>query len=175
MSGELVLVDRISKLIHTVRGQKVMLDSDLATLYGVTVGNLNLAVRRNRKRFPEDFLFQLTRNEWESLRLQFAILKGGRGRHRKYLPYAFTRDGISMLSSALHSERAILINIGIMRAFGRIGDLMATHQQLARKLDEFEKRFDRKIKKHDREIRLIIHTLRQLLSPAVATKKRIGF
>ncbi len=113
---ELIPSERIEKAILLIRGQKVMLDSDLAELYGVATKRLNEQVRRNRARFPKDFMFQLTGKEAESLRSQNATLKKGRGRHRKYAPYAFTEQGVAMLSSVLNSERAIEVNIAIMRA-----------------------------------------------------------
>ena len=174
MSG-IVPLSLIEHLIYVVRGQRVMLDSDLAKLYGVATFNLNKAVQRNKIRFPEDFLFQLTKEEWDSLRFQIGILKTGRGQHRKYLPHVFTRDGVSMLSSVLRSERAALVNIGIMRAFGRMGDLMATHKELARKLDQLERKVGRKFKKHDEQIHVILNAIRQLLAPPEHPKKKIGF
>ncbi len=107
----------IQSKIYEVRGTKVMLDKDLAELYQVTTGNLNKAVKRNNKRFPPDFMFQLTAEEWEALRFQNGIIKKGRGEHTKYLPYAFTEQGLAMLSGVLNSDLAIEVNIGIMRAF----------------------------------------------------------
>jgi hypothetical protein len=108
---------RIKSLIYEIRGVKVMLDKDLADLYHVTTGNLNKAVKRNIRRFPSDFMFQLTKEEWDSLRFQFGILETGRGKYSKYLPHAFTEEGVAMLSGILHSEIAIDVNISIMRAF----------------------------------------------------------
>jgi len=132
----LIPLEQIQSRIYILRDHKVMLDSDLASLYGVTTGNLNLAVRRNLKRFPEDFMFQLTPEETELLILQSARSNFWGGRRHK--PFVFTRDGVSMLSSILRSERAIQVNISIMRAFGRFQELVATHKELARKLDELE-------------------------------------
>jgi ORF6N domain-containing protein len=123
-------VELIERRIYLIRGQKVMLDSDLADLYQVTTGNLNLAVRRNIDRFPEDFMFQLTKEENNSLLLQFARAKKGRG-GRQTQPYAFTELGVAMLSSVLNSERAVQVNIVIMRAFVRLRELLATHNDLA--------------------------------------------
>ncbi len=117
----------LTKVYH-VRGQKVMLDRDLARLYGVTTGNLNKAVKRNQNRFPDDFMFQLTAAEWESLRFQFGSLK--RGQHPKYLPYAFTQEGIAMLSGVLNSPQAIQVNITIMRVFAKLREIMMTHKDL---------------------------------------------
>src|SRR6266849_10784845 len=124
---ELIPSERIEKAILLIRGQKVMLDSDLAELYGVATKRLNEQVRRNRARFPKDFMFQLTGKEAESLRSQNATLKKGRGRHRKYAPYAFTEQGVAMLSSVLNSERAIEVNIAIMRAFVRLREILSSH------------------------------------------------
>jgi hypothetical protein len=130
----------IEQKIYLIRGHKVMLDTDLAALYGVTTGNLNLAVRRNPKRFPEDFMFQLTGQETQSLLLQNARAKGRGGRRTP--PYAFTEQGVSMLSSVLNSERSIEVNIAIMRAFVRLRALLATHADLARRLHELEQKYD---------------------------------
>lgn len=123
----------IQKKIYEVRGIKVMLDKDLAELYQVTTGNLNKAVKRNIKRFPADFMFQLTKEEWESLKFQIGILKNGRGEHSKYLPFAFTEQGLAMLSGILNSDIAIYVNIAIMRAFVTIRQGLPTvnsHQEL---------------------------------------------
>ncbi len=124
----------IDKRIHFIRGMKAMLDSDLAELYGVPTSRLNEQVTRNLDHFPEDFMFQLSREEALSLRSQNAILKSGRGQQRKYVPRAFTEHGILMLSSVLRSERAVQVNIAIMRAFVRLRELAASHAQL-RKLN----------------------------------------
>ncbi len=133
--------ERITDKIFLIRGRKVMVDRDLAQLYGVTTGNFNKAVKRNAKRFPEDFMFQLTKEEDASLRFQFGTLKG-RGKHTKYFPNAFTEQGVAMLSGVLNSERAIQVNIQIFRNFVRLRQLVATNEQLARKLEEMEKRYD---------------------------------
>ena len=115
----------IQRRIYEIRGQRVMLDRDLAELYQVTTSNLNKAVKRNIKRFPSDFMFQLTSEEWESLRFQIGILETGRGKHTKYLPYAFTEQGLAMLSGILNSDTAIQVNINIMRAFVAVRQLIA--------------------------------------------------
>ncbi len=115
----------IQSKIYEIRGQRVMLDRDLAELYQVTTSNLNKAVKRNIKRFPSDFMFQLTSEEWESLRFQIGILETGRGKHTKYLPYAFTEQGLAMLSGILNSDTAIQVNINIMRAFVAVRQLIA--------------------------------------------------
>ena len=130
----------IQSKIYEIRGQKVMLDRDLAELYQVTTGNLNKAVKRNLKRFPPDYMFQLTVEEWEALRFQIGILKNGRGEHTKYLPYAFTEQGLAMLSGILNSDIAINVNISIMRAFVAIRQMIASPK--TNKIDELEKRMD---------------------------------
>jgi hypothetical protein len=147
-----------------------MLDSDLAALYRVTTFNLNKAVKRNIERFPADFMFQLNREEFNSLIFQFGISKKKRG-GRRFLPYAFTEQGVAMLSSILRSRRAILVNIAIMRTFVRLRKIMATHKELAHKLKELE----RKIEKHDADIQTIFDAIRQLMTPPEEPKKRIGF
>lgn len=145
-----------------------MLASDLASLYQVTTGNLNLAVRRNARRFPQDFMFQLTKAEYATLRLQFASLETGRGRHAKYLPYAFMEHGVAMLSSVLKSERAILANIEIMRTFSRFRDVLSAHKDLARQLDALEGRCDRRFK-------VVFDTLRRLMIEPNTARRPIGF
>src|SRR4030065_1303489 len=130
----LIPVERIERAILLIRGHKVMLGYDLAELYGVTTKRLNEQVRRNLSRFPEDFMFQLAESETHLLRSQFATSKKGRG-GRRYPPYAFTEHGVAMLSSVLNSERAIKVNIEIMRTFGRLREMVASHKDLARKLE----------------------------------------
>ena len=170
-SKSLVPAERIEKLILLVRGQKVMLDRDLAELYGVETFNLNKAVKRNAERFPEDFMFQLTKPEAEALRFQFGISKTqGRG-GRRYLPYVFTEQGVAMLSSVLRSQRAVQVNIAIMRAFVKLREFLATHKDLAQKLSELE----RKIENHDSEIKLIFDAIRKLMTPPPSPPRRIGF
>jgi hypothetical protein len=138
----IVPIEVIEKKILLIGGQKVMLDSDLAALYGVTAKRLNEQVRRNLKRFPQDFMYQLSAEEFESLRSHFATLKVGRGKHRKYLPHVFTEQGIAMLSSVLNSDRAIAVNIQIMRTFAKLRGMISTHKDLAGKLNELEKKYD---------------------------------
>lgn len=142
---DVIPAERIEKRIFLIRGQKVMLDSDLAKLYEVPTRRLNEQVKRNPKRFPPDFMLQLTPKEAESLRSHFATSNPGRG-GRRYLPYAFTEQGIAMLSSVLTSERAILVNVEIMRAFVRLRHILATHKDLARKLEELEMKYDEQFK-----------------------------
>ena len=169
----LILAERIKRDILLIRGHKVMLDGDLAKLYGVSTKVLNQAVRRNRKRFPEDFVFQLTTEEYQSLRSQFVTLKRGRGTHRKYLPYVFTEQGVAMLSSVLKSQRAVLVNIEIMRAFVRLRRLLASHEELSRKLDALETKYA----DHDKQLALVFEAIRQLMEPPAEEPKkgRIGF
>ncbi len=162
------VTDRIESRILMIRGQKVMLDSDLADLYGVEVRTLNQAVRRNLSRFPGDFMFQLTDEENESLRSQFVILKAGRGRHRKYPPYAFTEQGVAMLSSVLRSSRAILVNVEIMRTFVRLRRLLIANADLARKLEELESKYDARFK-------VVFEAIRDLMAPAPTSQRPIGF
>ncbi len=160
----------IERRIYLIRGHKVMLDSDLAELYDVTTGNLNKAVTRNIDRFPADFMFRLSREEYNSLRFQFGILK--RGGHSKYPPHVFTEQGVSMLSSVLKSKRAIHVNIAIMRAFVKLRETLTLHKELAGKLGLLEN----KIAKHDEEIQSIFEAIRQLIShPPEKPKKQIGF
>jgi len=149
-----------------IRGQKVMLDADLAGLYGVSTKRLNEQVARNRERFPADFMFQLTAAEFEDLRSQIVISNGRGGRRTP--PYAFTEQGVAMLSSVLHSPRAIQVNIEIMRAFVRMREIVATHRDLARKLDALEK-------KYDGQFRVVFEAIRQLMTEDAKPKRRIGF
>src|SRR5881398_1944602 len=137
------LAIQIERRIFLVRGQKVMLDTDLAELYRVPTKSLNLAVKRNADRFPEDFTFQLTDDEAAGLRFHFETSKRGRG-GRRYLPYAFTEQGVAMLSSVLRSPRAVQVNIAIMRTFVRLREMLATNQKLRRKIEDMEKRYDAK-------------------------------
>lgn len=163
-SMSLIPIERIGQKIFLIRGQKVMLDRDLAELYGVTVKSLNQAVRRNRARFPKDFVFKLKKDERShSLRSQFVTLK--RGEHSKYSTYAFTEQGVAMLSSVLHSDRAIQVNIMIMRAFVQLRQWLATHKDLARKLEEMEQ-------KYDEQFRTIFEAIQQLVTPDVPKSKR---
>jgi len=167
--ARLIPQEVIEKKILLLRGKKVMLDRDLAGLYGVTTGNLNKAVGRNIERFPEDFMFQLSKGEENSSRFHFGSLK--RGQHVKYLPYAFTEQGVAMLSSVLHSKKAVQVNIIIMRAFVKLRQILSTHKELAHKLDQLEGR----IEKHDGEICAIFEAIRQLMTPPETPKRRIGF
>jgi hypothetical protein len=141
---ELIPLELIEKKIFLIRGHRVMLDKDLAELYEVDTGHLNRAVARNLDSFPPDFMFQLCEEEYKSLRCQFGILK--RGRHSKYLPRVFMEQGVSMLSSVLKSKRARQVNIQIMRAFVKLRELLNSHRELARKLEDLEKKYDAQFK-----------------------------
>ena len=168
MSKEIFSAARIAQAIYLLRGQKVMLDFDLAALYRVPTGHLNRAVKRNWSRFPADFMFRLGCNEVEILRCQTGISSWG---GRRGLPHAFTEQGVAMLSSVLKSERAVKVNIAIMRAFVRLREMLETNRQLAKKFSELEERVD----KHDDEIAAIIDAIRQLIAPPQKSTREIGF
>ena len=168
MSDDIIPVERLAHFIFVIRGQKVILGTQLATLYGVTVGALTQAMKRNAERFPDDFVFQLTREEFANLKSQTVISSWGGSRSR---PYAFTEQGVAMLSSVLRSERAVKVNIAIMRAFVQVREALETNTALARKFAELEKR----VGKHDDEIGAIIDAIRQLMAPPSKTKREIGF
>jgi hypothetical protein len=173
MSIDPSTVRPLESRILLLRGHRVMLDSDLGALYGVTPKALNQAVKRNVERFPADFMFQLDRDEAGLLRSQIVTLKpsgqSGQGRHRKYLPYAFTEQGVAMLSSVLRSKRAVQVNVEIMRAFVRLRSLIAHDTELARRLDALES-------KYDRQFKVVFDAIRELMTPAdPAPKRRIGF
>lgn len=166
----------IERRILLVRGHKVMLDADLAELYGVETKMLNQAVRRNIERFPDDFMFQLTADEVESLRFhfgtsalrsQFVTSKRGRG-GRRYLPFAFTEQGVAMLSSVLRSKRAVEVNIAIMRAFVKLREMLASNQELARRLDQMEQKYDARFK-------IVFDAIRELMKPPENPRRAIGF
>ena len=160
----------VSRYILLVRGQKVLLDSDLAVLYGVTTFNLNKAVRRNRDRFPPDFVFNLTRSEYHSLIFQIGISNAGRG-GRRHLPFVFTEQGVAMLSSVLRSKRAAVVNISIMRAFIRLRRTLAANKALARKLSKLERR----VTAHDGDISSLFDAIRQIIAEPKESKRQIGF
>jgi len=162
----LVPIEVIEKKILVIGGQKVMLDSDLATLYRVTTKRLNEQVRRNLKRFPPDFMYQLSKEEFESLKSHFATSSSWGGRRTR--PYVFTEQGIAMLSSVLNSDRAIEVNIQIMRAFVKLREMMSTHKDLARKLAELEN-------KYDGQFQIVFEAIRQLIEVEEKPKKKIGF
>ena len=165
-NNAIVPIEHIQSQIIVIRDEKVILDRTLAELYGVETKQLKRAVRRNIHRFPSDFMFELTKEEYESLRYQFGTLK--RGEHSKYLPLAFTEQGVAMLSSVLNSRRAIEVNILIMRAFVRLRGMMSSHKELLRKLEEMEM-------KYDDQFRVVFEAIRQLMTPPEPPRKKIGF
>jgi hypothetical protein len=166
-----LLIALIENRIYLIRDQKVMLDNDLAELYGVSTKRLNEQMRRNLGRFPSDFMFQLTPKEAEILRSQIATSSLEHG-GRRTTPYAFTEQGVAMLSSVLNSERAVQVNIAIMRAFVKLREVIATHKELAQKIGELESKF----RKHDSQIDAVFDAIRQLLAPKpVPPGRRIGF
>lgn len=158
---------KIEQVIYLARGHRVMLDADLADLYGVETKALNRAVKRNLDRFPEDFMFQLADNEWENLKCQIGTSSSSYG-GRRYSPYVFTQEGVAMLSGVLKSERAVKVNIEIMRAFVRYRGIMAAHQELIQRLDVLESRYDQ-------QFAVVFDAIRQLMTPPDEAKGRIGF
>jgi len=160
----------VESRILVLREQKVILDTDLAELYGVPVKRLNEQVKRNQERFPSDFMFRLTAEENEALRSQNATSKMGRG-GRRYAPYAFTEHGAIMAATVLNSERAVEMSVFVVRAFVRLREMLATNQQLAGKIDELEQRLDT----HDASIQELIEAIRELMAPEPATGRKIGF
>jgi hypothetical protein len=170
--ASVIPVERIERAILLVRGQKVLMDRDLAELYGVATKVLNQAVSRNRKRFPDDFMFQLSDEELKNWRSQFVTSNSAVKMGIRRRPYAFTEQGVAMLSSVLNSDRAVEVNIAIMRAFVRLREIMSTHKDLARKLDDLE----RKLSGHDEKFAVVFEAIRQLMAPPAApAKRRIGF
>lgn len=187
MSKEIIPIERIAHAIFVIRGQKVILDYDLAALYGVETRVLNQAVRRNAARFPDDFMFRLSAEEVRCLRSQAVILDRQdvdkrkltqtssqtvmRSRGVRYRPYAFTEQGVAMLSSVLNSQRAVKVNIAIMRAFVRLRQTLETNRELARKFEQLERR----VGKHDEEIAAILEAIRQLMASPEKPRREIGF
>ena len=174
--------DLIAARIHVLRGQRVMLNSDLAALYEVPTKRFNEAVKRNANRFPGDFMFQLAPEEWEALRSQFATLNStgstARGRHRKYLPFVFTEHGALMAATILSSERAVEVSVYVVRAFVQLRGLLAANEHLAAQLKALDKRLSQKLDTHDQAITGILNTLRALMQPpaeAPPVKRPIGF
>src|SRR5438445_8723696 len=173
--------ENVARLVFFVRGEKVLLDADLAMLYGVEARALNQAVARNRKRFPADFMFQLTKKEFDNMRSQFvttsrralvnssqAVMSSRKHRGRAYRPYAFTEQGVAMLSSVLRSSRAVEVNIAIMRTFVQLRRIMDTNRDLARKIEALEE-------KYDEQFSVVFAAIKQLLAPTEPAKKRIAF
>jgi ORF6N domain len=185
MSKEIIPTEQIALRIRHFRGEKVLLDFDLAALYGVETRALNQAVRRNADRFPADFMFQLSSEETEILSQLVTpsvaghdvsnssqiVMSSGKYRGKRYRPYAFTEQGVAMLSSVLNSESAVKMNIAIMRAFVQLRRALETNRELARKFSELERRID----KHDAEIDAILEAIRQLMAPPEKPRREIGF
>ncbi len=166
----LVPLEHVERRIYLIRGHKIMLDADLAALYGVSTARLNQQVRRNIERFPPDFMLFLNATEHRRLMLQFATSNKGRGGRRK-LPLAFTEQGVAMLSSVLNSRQAIQVNIAIMRAFVRIRQLLSSNRDLARRLEELEKRHAQ----HGDKFKAVFAAIRELMAPPKKPSRRIGF
>ena len=164
-------VTDLGPMIRVIRGHRVMFDSDLALLYAVETGNLNRAVSRNLERFPNDFMFQLTAEELANLKCQIVISSSGYGGRRRSRPFAFTQEGIAMLSSVLRSERAVAVNIAIMRAFVRLREMTLGIGELTAKVDALERGFA----KHGGQFRAVFDALRQLMSPPEKPRRAIGF
>ena len=185
MSKEIIPVSRVAQAIRVLRGERVLLDFDLAALYGVETRALNQAVKRNPDRFPSDFMFQLSIEEAETIpqaaKSSVAghvvsdssqiVMSSGKYRGKRYLPYAFTEEGIAMLSSVLNSQRAVKVNIAIMRAFVKLRQMLDANRELAQKFSELETR----VGKHDEEIVGILEAIRQLMAPVEQPRREIGF
>ena len=161
MTTSLASVADIERSIHVVRGHRVILDADLARLYGVETKKLNQAVKRNLDRFPEDFMFRLSADEEELLRSQ-SVTSNPRG-GRRYMPYGFTQEGVAMLSSVLNSKRAIAVNIEIMRTFVRMRRALAQNVELARRLDDLENNVGTRFAEHEKQLHLVFEAIRQLM------------
>jgi hypothetical protein len=175
---DLASTEHITHAILVLRGQRVLLDAELAALYGVTTKRFNEQVRRNRERFPSDFMFQLTAEEGTTvLRSQIATLKGGRGQHRKYLPYAFTEHGAIMAATILNSPRAVEMSVYVVRAFVQLREMLSSNRELARRFAQLETRLDKRLTDHDRAIGAILSAIRELMNPKAPVSKRrpIGF
>jgi hypothetical protein len=168
MQSTLVNTDFISSKIYFLRGEKVLLDNDLAQLYGVEAKRLKETVRRNIRRFPEDFMFELTDEEWVPLRTQIASLEKGRGKYPKYPPYAFTEQGVAMLSGILNSPRAIETNIAIMRTFVALRKWMQSNKELSSKIKQLES-------KYDQQFKVVFDAIRQLIQEEKKKMRPIGF
>jgi ORF6N domain len=174
MANAKALLEDIAGAIVVLRGHRVLLDSDLSALYGVATKALLQAVKRNSERFPADFMIQLTTKEWVALRSQNVTSKPERG-GRRYPPYAFTEQGIAMLSSVLTSRRAIAVNIQIMRTFVQLREVLGANKDLARRFAQLEARLDAKLGEHDSAIGAILSAIRQLMNPSVPKRRGIGF
>ena len=168
MSNTDLIPEKIEKTIYLIRGEKVMLDRDLAELYQVQTKALNQAVRRNLDRFPADFMFQLSEKEVTELNRSQFVTGSEKHRDPRFRPYAFTEQGVAMLSSVLRSKRAIIVNIEIMRAFVKLRQMLASNAELSRRLDELES-------KYDKQFRVVFDAIRQLMAAPTHGRKEIGF
>lgn len=184
MSAQLLAPEAITLRIATVRGQRVILDSDLAALYEVETRRFNEAVKRNLAKFPADFMFQLSAEEWAALRSQFATLNAGtgRGQHRKYLPYAFTEHGAIMAANLLSSPRAVEVSVYVVRAFVRLRELATSHHDLAQRLADLEEKTEALAMNHEtfsrntrNQLKQVFDALRELMTPPDPPKRPIGF
>lgn len=182
MSAALLPLETITQRILLLRGQKVLLDSDLAELYGIETKRLNEQVRRNETRFPDDFMFQLSTDEYAALRSQFATLKTGRGQHRKYMPYVFTEHGAIMAAMVLNSPRAVEVSVYVVRAFVQLRELAATHQDLAKRLDDLEEKTEAQALQQNifasntrTQLKQVFEAIRQLMTPPEPSRRPIGF
>jgi hypothetical protein len=180
MGNEMPLqVDQIGSFIRTIRGQRVILDTDLARIFGVPTFRFNEAIKRNRERFPADFLFQLTAEEFKSLTSQIAILKKGRGQHRKFLPYAFTENGAIMAANVLNSPEAVRMSVFVVRAFIQMRDLLGSTKELAKQLAELEKKLTTRLDGHEVAIVNVLRRVMDILDPPPPPpeppRRRIGF
>jgi hypothetical protein len=171
---QVVAAPTIEKRIFVIRDRQVMLDEDLADLYGVETRVLIQQMKRNAKRFPRDFMFQLSKAEADALRSQFVISNEGRG-GRRYAPYVFTEQGVAMLSGVLRSDRAIAVNIEIMRAFVELRRVASSFEELTQRLDQVERGIDERLSDHDDQLRQIFAALRQLIAPPPEDKRPVGF
>lgn len=167
MSTALISAEKIESKIYLIRGKKIMLDSTLAELYGVETKVLLQAVKRNKDRFPEDFMFQLDKKEYEVLRSQFVTSNKGRG-GRRFKPYAFTEQGVAMLSSVLNSKKAIQVNIQIMRTFTKLREMIESNKDLRKKIEEMEN-------KYDSQFKAVFEAIKNLIEPKFKPKRKIGF
>ena len=184
-SAQLLAPEAITLRIATARGQRVILDADLAALYEVETKRFNEAVRRNLTKFPADFMFQLTADEWAALRSQSATLNAagtGRGQHRKYMPYAFTEHGAIMAANLLSSPRAVEVSVYVVRAFVRLRELAVTHSDLAKRLTELEEKTEAVAMNHEtfcrntrNQLKQVFDALRELMTPPDPPKRPIGF
>ena len=169
----LIPVEKITSKIYLIRNEKILLDTDLADLYGVETRVLKQAVRRNLNRFPSDFMFQLTKKEYQSLRSQIVILK--RGQHTKYLSFAFSEQGVAMLSSVLNSDKAVQVNIAIMRAFVQLRKFLQSNESLTNKLKALEKETKKRFEEQQEQINIIFEAIKQLIKEETKPKKQVGF